>query len=37
MLAAPWKVGDAPSDFVAAQLGGIIGEEIPVFCIEGGR
>jgi hypothetical protein len=37
MLAAPWKVGHAPSDFVAAQMGGIIGAEIPVFCIEGGR
>lgn len=33
--AAPWAVGDAPGDFVAAQIRGIVGVEIPVSRIEG--
>ena len=33
--AAPWQVSDAPEPFVAAQLKGIIGIEIPVARIEG--
>jgi transcriptional regulator len=33
--AAPWKVEDAPTDFVAAQVKGIIGMEIPIDRIEG--
>jgi len=28
--AAPWHVGDAPENFVAAQIKGIVGIEIPV-------
>ncbi len=32
---APWKVDDAPADFVAAQVKGIIGLEIPIDRIEG--
>lgn len=32
---APWSVSDAPEPFVAAQLKGIIGIEIPVARIEG--
>lgn len=31
----PWKVSDAPADFIAAQLKGIVGIEIPVLSIEG--
>jgi len=31
----PWKVDDAPADFVAAQVKGIIGVEIPIARIEG--
>jgi len=31
----PWKVDDAPSDFVTAQIKGIIGVEIPISRIEG--
>jgi len=31
----PWKVSDAPDDFVAAQMKGIIGVEIPISRIEG--
>jgi transcriptional regulator len=31
----PWKVSDAPDDFIAAQLKGIVGVEIPVLSIEG--
>jgi transcriptional regulator len=31
----PWAVGDAPSDFVAAQLKGIVGIEIEITRIEG--
>jgi len=32
---APWKVDDAPADFVAAQIKGIVGLEIPIDRIEG--
>ena len=31
----PWKVEDAPEDFVAAQIKGIIGVEITIGRIEG--
>jgi transcriptional regulator len=31
----PWSVADAPSDYVAAQLRGIVGVEIPIATIEG--
>ena len=31
----PWAVTDAPADFVAAQLKGIVGIEIPIARIEG--
>lgn len=34
-LPAPWKVEDAPADFVASQLKAIVGIEIPVGRIEG--
>jgi transcriptional regulator len=33
--AAPWAVADAPPEFVAAQLRGIVGIEIPIARIEG--
>jgi transcriptional regulator len=33
--AAPWQVSDAPDPFVAAQIKGIIGLEIPISRIEG--
>ncbi|MBL8670055.1 MAG: FMN-binding negative transcriptional regulator [Alphaproteobacteria bacterium] len=33
--AAPWKVSDAPDDFIAAQLRGIVGVEIPIARSEG--
>jgi transcriptional regulator len=32
---APWQVSDAPKPFVAAQLKGIVGIEIPIARIEG--
>ena len=32
---APWAVADAPASFVAAQVKGIIGVEIPISRIEG--
>ncbi len=32
---APWAVSDAPADFVASQLRGIVGMEIPIARIEG--
>jgi transcriptional regulator len=32
---APWKVDDAPAPFIAAQMKGIIGVEIPIDRIEG--
>lgn len=31
----PWKVSDAPSDFIALQLKGIVGLEIPIRRLEG--
>jgi transcriptional regulator len=31
----PWKVEDAPEAFIASQMGGIIGVEIPISRIEG--
>ncbi|WP_407155835.1 FMN-binding negative transcriptional regulator [Bradyrhizobium sp. STM 3557] len=34
---SPWAVGDAPADFVAAQLRGIVGIRIPVTRFEGKR
>jgi transcriptional regulator len=34
---APWAVGDAPADFIAAQLRGIVGIRIPVTRFEGKR
>jgi transcriptional regulator len=33
----PWAVGDAPADFIAAQLRGIVGVRIPVTRFEGKR
>lgn len=33
--AEPWAVGDAPADFIAAQLKGIVGLRIPIARIEG--
>ena len=33
--AAPWQVSDAPEAFVAAQVKGIVGVEIPIARIEG--
>ncbi|WP_314945493.1 FMN-binding negative transcriptional regulator [Bradyrhizobium cosmicum] len=35
--AKPWAVGDAPADFIAAQLRGIVGLRIPVVRFEGKR
>jgi transcriptional regulator len=35
LRAAPWRVDDAPPDFIAAQMRGIVGVEIPVSRIEG--
>lgn len=35
--AAPWQVGDAPADFIAAQLRGIVGLRMPITRIEGKR
>lgn len=32
---APWAVSDAPESFIASQLKGIVGIEIPVAAIEG--
>lgn len=31
----PWKVSDPPEDYLAAQLKGIVGVEIPILAIEG--
>jgi transcriptional regulator len=33
--ATPWKVSDAPESFIAAQMKGIVGLEIPIARIEG--
>jgi transcriptional regulator len=35
--AKPWAVGDAPADFIAAQLRGIVGVRIPVVRFDGKR
>jgi transcriptional regulator len=35
--AKPWAVGDAPADFIAAQLRGIVGVRIPVTRFESKR
>jgi transcriptional regulator len=35
--ASPWTVDDAPADFIAAQLRGIVGLRIPVTRFEGKR
>jgi transcriptional regulator len=35
--AKPWTVSDAPADFIAAQLRGIVGVRIPVVRFEGKR
>lgn len=35
--ASPWAVSDAPPDFVAAQLRGIVGVRMPITRIEGKR
>lgn len=32
---APWQVGDAPADYLATMLKGIVGVEIPIARIEG--
>ena len=34
---SPWEVGDAPPDFVAAQLRGIVGLRMPILRLEGKR
>jgi transcriptional regulator len=34
-LPSPWKVSDAPESYVAAQIKGIVGVEIPIARIEG--
>ncbi len=34
---APWAVADAPADFVAAQLRGIVGLRLPIARLEGKR
>jgi transcriptional regulator len=31
----PWKVSDAPSDFIASQVKGVVGLEIPIRRLEG--
>jgi transcriptional regulator len=31
----PWKVSDAPSDFIKSQLNGIVGVELPIRRLEG--
>jgi transcriptional regulator len=33
--AVPWKVSDAPEDFIAAMLKGIVGLELPIRKLEG--
>lgn len=35
--AAPWMVGDAPDDFIKAQLRGIVGLRLPITRLEGKR
>jgi transcriptional regulator len=31
----PWKVSDAPKDFIQSQLKGIVGLEVPIQRLEG--
>jgi len=31
----PWKVSDAPADFIAGQMKGIVGFELPILRLEG--
>lgn len=31
----PWQLADAPPDYIAAQLGAIVGLEVPIAAIEG--
>jgi transcriptional regulator len=31
----PWKVSDAPEDFIQSQLNGIVGLELPIQKLEG--
>ena len=31
----PWKVSDAPEDFIKSQLNGIVGLELPIRRLEG--
>ena len=33
--AIPWKVGDAPAEFIASQMRGIVGFELPIRRLEG--
>lgn len=35
--ATPWEVSDAPADFIAAQLRGIVGLRLPITRLEGKR
>lgn len=35
--ASPWEVSDAPADYIAAQLRGIVGLRMPITRIEGKR
>jgi transcriptional regulator len=35
--ATPWRVSDAPADFIAAQLRGIVGLRMPITRLEGKR
>ncbi len=34
---APWAVSDAPPEFIAAQLRGIVGLRLPITCLAGKR
>jgi transcriptional regulator len=34
-FAAPWQVGDAPADFIATMMKGIVGIELPISRLEG--
>ncbi|WP_263367738.1 FMN-binding negative transcriptional regulator [Edaphobacter bradus] len=34
-FSAPWKVADAPADYIASQVKGIVGIELPIRRIEG--
>ena len=31
----PWRVDDAPADFIASQIKGIVGLEVPIARIQG--